>query len=400
VSCWFIACLAAGLAAEARGAAPPAAGDTGERVIDLAGKQVVLPGGAWIVAGHGFDQVPGFDDVAYGAIENVVLFRVVDSRVAAFVLAQRNVIATERGWGFAPECHRADLLDSVVYDGADGHSFCGFVAQVATTVDAGSAAAWRSAAGFAAGRGLAMPATWLMAGYRRNNLTDTLDVRYYFDPALAGNPAVAANRDLSRARIYGASTKSLVERAMFWRDKPDREPPASPAVRAEADAVNDLRAWLGHMRYAIEVGFENRADELPAVPMPWTPADQAFHPELSVRLAGLEQLQAAKVLPPQEYARQRAIAEELSAPAAGHRWTAEQLTVVKAMTDQVSGAVSYFGSDLLYTGSIQNASQVWALDQFLDAIRYTSLEYAWQRLGPRRLTTDQPVTLREAGRVR
>ena len=108
--------------------------------------------------------------------------------------------------------------------------------KCATAVDAGSAAAWRSATGFAAGRGLAMPATWLMAGYRRNNLTDTLDVRYYFDPALAGNPAVAANRGWSRAQIYGASTKSLVERAMFWRDKPDREPPASPAVRAEADA--------------------------------------------------------------------------------------------------------------------------------------------------------------------
>ena len=134
--------------------------------------------------------------------------------------------------------------------------------------------------------------------------------------------------------------------------------------------------------------------------MPWAAADQVFHPELFVRLAGLEQLQAAKVLPPAEYARQRAIAEELSAPNAGHRWTAEQLTVVKAVTDQVSGAISYFGSDLLYTGSIQNASQIWALDQFLDAIRYSTLEYAWQRLGPRRLATDQPVSLLEAGQVR
>ena len=74
--------------------------------------------------------------------------------------------------------------------------------------------------------------------------------------------------------------------------------------------------------------------------------------------------------------------------------------MVKAVTDQVSGAISYFASDLLYTGSIQNASQIWALDQFLDAIRYSALEYGWQRLGPRRLATDQPVSLLEAGQVR
>ena len=401
LACWLLALLAAGHAGDARSAATlPAVGENVESAVDLAGKQVVLPDGSWTVAGHGFDQVPGLDDVAYGAIENVVLFRIVDSRVAAFVLAQHNVIATERGWGFAPECRRSDLLHSIVWDGADGHSFCGIVAQVVTGSDQQPAAAWKSATAFAADRGLAMPASWLMAGFRRNNLTDTLDVRYHFDPALAGNPAVVGDVDWSRARIYGSASESLVESAMFWRTKPDREPPASPAVRALAEIVNDLRAWQAHMRYAIELGFENRAAELPVVPMPWTAADQTFHPELTVRLAGLGQLQAANVLPPVEYARQRAIAEELSAPTAGHRWTAEQLTVVKAVTDQVSGAISYFASDLLYTGSIQNASQIWALDQFLDAIRYSALEYGWQRLGPRRLATDQPVSLLEAGQVR
>ena len=127
LACWLLALLAAGHAGDARSAATlPAVGETVESAVDLAGKQVVLPGGSWTVAGHGFDQVPGLDDVAYGAIENVVLFRIVDSRVAAFVLAQHNVIATERGWGFAPECRRSDLLHSIVWDGADGHSFCGY----------------------------------------------------------------------------------------------------------------------------------------------------------------------------------------------------------------------------------------------------------------------------------
>ena len=87
----------------------------------------------------------------------------------------------------------------------------------------------------------------------------------------------------------------------------------------------------------------------------------------------------------------------LSAPTAAHRWTAEELTAVKALTDQVSGAVGYFGADLLYTGTIQTASQIWALDQLLDGIRYTALEYGWQRFGPRRLSIDEPVVLPGAG---
>ena len=91
------------------------------------------------------------------------------------------------------------------------------------------------------------------------------------------------------------------------------------------------------------------------------------------------------------------IAEALSAPEPGHRWTAEELTAVKLVTDQISGAVSYFAADLLYTGTVQTASQIWALDQVIDAVRYTALEYGWQRLGPRRLATDGPVALRGAG---
>ena len=87
----------------------------------------------------------------------------------------------------------------------------------------------------------------------------------------------------------------------------------------------------------------------------------------------------------------------LSAPEAGYRWTAEELTAAKLVTDQISGAVSYFAADLLYTGTVQTASQIWALDQVIDAGRYTVLEYGWQRFGPRRLATDGPVALRGAG---
>ena len=386
----------------------PAPGTVVRGPLDLAGKQIVLPDGEWIVAGHGYDQVVGLDDVPYGAIENVVLFRLAGERVIAFVIAQRNVIAIENGWGLAPECERSDLLGLVVFDGAENHSFCGFVDYVATAVDSTSASAWQAAMTYAGSRGLALPPGWLMAGFRRNDLTDTVDVRYHFDPVLAGYPAVTtpnvAGADWSRQQIYGRAAGGawgvvggLASHLAFWHKPPAREPAASQAMEPRAAVVNDLRGWLAKMRYAIQLGYENRASMMASVPMPWDPADEVFQPELSVRMAGLGQLVEADVLSTEEYARQRAIAEALSAPEQGHRWTAEELTAAKLVTDQISGAASYFSADLIYTGTVQTASQIWALDQVIDAVRYTALEYGWQRLGPRRLATDGPVVLRGAG---
>ena len=403
MSLWLVAATTASPRAEV-----PAPGGAVQGQLNLGGKQLVLPDGEWVVAGHGYDQVAGLEDVPYGAIENVVLFRLDGSRVTAFVIAQRNVIAIENGWGLAPECVRSDLLGLVVYDAAEGHSFCGFVDHVATAVDSTSASAWQAAMAYAGNQGLVLPPGWLMAGFRRNDLTDMLDVRYHFDPALAGYPAApgpnAVGVDWSRERIYGRATSGawgviggVANHLAFWRTPPAREPAASPTMEARAAVVNDLRDWLARMRYATQLGFENRATELASVPMPWDPAEQLFQPELAVRLAALGGLAESKVLSSEEYARQRAIAEALSAPEAGYRWTAEELTAAKLVTDQISGAVSYFAADLLYTGTVQTASQIWALDQVIDAGRYTVLEYGWQRFGPRRLATDGPVALRGAG---
>ena len=139
MSLWLVAATTASPRAEV-----PAPGGAVQGQLDLGGKQIVLPDGEWVVAGHGYDQVAGLEDVPYGAIENVVLFRLDGSRVTAFVIAQRNVIAIENGWGLAPECVRSDLLGLVVYDAAEGHSFCGFVDHVATAVDSTSASALAS----------------------------------------------------------------------------------------------------------------------------------------------------------------------------------------------------------------------------------------------------------------
>ena len=71
--------------------------------------------------------------------------------------------------------------------------------------------------------------------------------------------------------------------------------------------------------------------------------------------------------------------------------------MVKAITDQVSGSIGYFGSDLLFTGTIQTATQVWGFDQLIDLVRYTGQEYLWQKFGPRKLGISEAVAFPGSG---
>ena len=67
------------------------------------------------------------------AIESVVLFKIDNKKVSAFVIAHRNVIPIEDGWGSASECARSDIPLALTYDAEEGHTFCGFVATVDTS---------------------------------------------------------------------------------------------------------------------------------------------------------------------------------------------------------------------------------------------------------------------------
>jgi hypothetical protein len=390
----------------------PALGTVVHGHVDLAGTQVVLPAGDWVVAGHDTETLPSLAELPYGAMESIVLLQLAGSpanSVAAFVIARSNAIAIEDGWGVAPDCERTDLLESAVYDESDGHSFCGFVTYVLNGVDQASDPAWKQAVGYANAQGLVLPTTWLMAGFRLSNLADLLDVRYHFNPELQGMaPSTAqswVDSEWSRAAIFGADSDagsrsavgSLLDRLAFWRPAPPaREPAASAATQRRADLVNDLREWLARMRYPVELGFDSRAAALSSLAPPWAAASGTPVTELTLRLALLDQLRAQDVIDEAEHDRQRALAES-SGVGAGRRWTAEELTVAKTATDQIPAAIIYFGADLLYTGSFALSSQLWTLDQALDLARYSVQEYVWQRLGPRKLAVGNAVVLPSAG---
>src|SRR5258708_30702342 len=75
-----------------------AVGSTLNTVLDLRGKQIPLPEGDWVVAGRGYEVVPELTDLAYGAVESVVLFKIddKDKKVSAFVIAHTGNGLVER----------------------------------------------------------------------------------------------------------------------------------------------------------------------------------------------------------------------------------------------------------------------------------------------------------------
>lgn len=164
-----------------------APGDRAPPVLAIAGKQVPLPEGNWIVAGRAPGAVtPGKDLGSYGTIWNVVLLRI-SPRGALDAMAEINVndMAVDDGWGVAADCQRSDLVLTVVRSRAGWDAACFFVTHTIWNRDTALPAAWRQANAVAAQRGLILPATTVTAGFRVANRRDIIDVRFHFlaDPA-------------------------------------------------------------------------------------------------------------------------------------------------------------------------------------------------------------------------
>jgi hypothetical protein len=164
-----------------------APGDRASPVLAIAGKQVPLPEGNWIVAGRAPGAVtPGKDLGSYGTIWNVVLLRI-SPRGALDAMAEINVndMAVDDGWGVAADCQRSDLVLTVVRSRAGWDATCFFVTHTIWNRDTALPAAWRQANAVAAQRGLILPATTVTAGFRVANRRDIIDVRFHFlaDPA-------------------------------------------------------------------------------------------------------------------------------------------------------------------------------------------------------------------------
>ncbi|WP_448190950.1 DUF2061 domain-containing protein [Azospirillum sp. sgz301742] len=160
----------------------PAGGSAAEPVTGhtlLAGKQVPLPAGEWILAGRG----------GITPFESVVLMKLAGREVQAFVIATTNTQPGTAGWGLTRDCARPDAAFTALDYASAVDGACRFVDRVATNAGPGAAPAWIAATDLAQRQGWTLPAQWLMAGVRLTDRRDVIDIRYHFAD---GRPDAAA----------------------------------------------------------------------------------------------------------------------------------------------------------------------------------------------------------------
>jgi hypothetical protein len=225
--------------------AGPAVGDSVPSVLTVAGKQVPLPEGNWIIAGRATGTVTqGTGLGSYGAIQNVVLFRISpNGALDAMAEINANDLPVVDGWGIAEDCQRRDLVLTVVRSRAGWDAACFFVTHTEWRPATDSPAAWRQATAFAAQRELRMPADTVTAGFRAANRRDVIDVRFHF---VAGP----------------ADTQNTSWDASPWgRDKLQQDSRRLAFDRGIAE-------WSAMMIGCVEAGLKNRLSASLTVPSP------------------------------------------------------------------------------------------------------------------------------------
>jgi hypothetical protein len=345
--------------AGARAEQPLEPGQTFSGFVALDGQQIPLPEGEWLLAGHGYEMAPSIRDVAYGAIETVVLFRAESGMVTAVVVAQHNLIPIESGWGTATECTREDLPVAMVFDNADAHGFCGFAAPVDTGSAAGSPSAWKVALLFARQRELIVTHRWLMAGLRRSNRHDVVDVRYYFSAALPHH----------------------------WPQQPAG---IGPAAAKRSPPMAALSRWLEDMQALVALGFDNELAGVTPLPMPWSPGLGTTR-IADLRLARLDALHAAGVVPDDFYAHRRQAILKARLELPPERMSMAELTAWKTLVDQLTTMVENFAVNFTVLGNLTQTFGLLPWQMTADMAQFSGHEWIWSYFGPSRVR-QAPVT--------
>jgi hypothetical protein len=273
-------------------AAGPAAaltvGDTVTGQLSIAQKQVPLPRGAWLVAGMGTQEIAGPEVGAFGAIENIILFRRDGTLVVAVVEVNANSIPVDDGWGLTPSCERSTQFLLLTRYRTGWDLSCMFVEPTYAPMGGPGPTAWREALRAAALVGLDVPELWLSAGFRVSDRQDVIDIRYHFAPSLLIDTlAVAPN------------------------GRPDWAPTSVGADPRRLAAVRLLASWTVGSDEWIERGLRNQPAGAP-LEMPRQAAFFSNTPQVDAKLRSLEQLYAAGAMPADAFlAQQQAALDEV-----------------------------------------------------------------------------------------
>ena len=241
-------------------AAPlPSIGQIVSDRVELFGKQVPLPPGAWAVASIGFGHATGEPPAPYGAIGGVLLVRPHDSH--EFLLIHTNALPVRDGWGQPHECTDGDVLIRSVAEPRDRHTGCSYV--MAAHVARLSGPDLPALAG-AKNIGGLLPSWALVAGLRVSDRADLLDIRYGVEP-----------------REPSASGWFVAPGALDGRHR---------------DVVRRLDAWAQRARVSAMAALRDPAEQVPPMPaIAWNGPANPPEEEISALRLGLYKLATYRV---------------------------------------------------------------------------------------------------------
>lgn len=331
-------------------------GDTMSGILNVDGKKLPLPHGAWVV---GADGDSGWGDPTlgtYGYMRSLILFRIDNGRLDAILEVNANALATTDGWGMAASCARTDLVLAVIRYRAGWDGSCFFVTH--TVMNRDDNPVWAKARAYAAQRGWTVPGVMLTAGFRTVNREDVLDARFHFAPETRGLPAETAGR---------------------WRD--------SGWMAAKLDESRERSAfakgvsnWAIGYAAALETGLKGRTDLSFTAPMPDASLKTPNDDSIARHLASLELLRQSGRISQQEFEAQ---SEALLENGTGSSSTAPDLSVVtavKAFSYRVIVSVSHIFVDYYWTGSYVATGALEVLQITINSAKFYMHELGWAKV--------------------
>lgn len=322
-----------------------APGDAVERVFPMGAVQVPLPAGPWVVAAE------AREGEGPGTIQSVVLAQIKDQRVAGVILARANPNPLTAIFGSTTECARTDIyLAYTAYD-TPQDGLCGY----ANLVVAGGAEApvWVAARDWLRGRGVTVPETWLMAGFRARVRPRLLDVRYHFPPPSDAAGAWATNP---------------------WNPTRVAENPARAA------AILQLGLWAAWMRDPVERGVRGRIEDVELPPMPFAGVDMA-QALVGARLRALDKLRDSGAIRPEDYAQQRLALERVEAEPEQSEMPLWLRSVWKTVTYRVASIADSLAVSYILLGSVYQTLGFAVIGELIRPPAVYIHEIAWARSG-------------------
>lgn len=237
-------------------------GDKAQGSVSVAGKQVPLPRGEWIVAGASVQNVTQPEIGAYGGVRSLILAQVTNGKLSALAEINSNMLPVADGWGQSSACAKGEQFLLVTRYRTGWDLACFFIVATPLT-GAGGPPAWSEARAFLAKANVTLPETALTVGFRASDRQDVVDLRLHFNPALL--PGVPPQ-----------------DRAVWTSDSVKAKP-------AQRRAIELLSAWALGVDGWIDRGLGN---ELPRDPVegPQRAAILSETPVTDRKLADLENL--------------------------------------------------------------------------------------------------------------